>query len=90
MLQSALTGTETTSSTPIESTECLLDIDPIASKWQELASMDQYSPNFIPLLSSLITGAGHLSTTKLRNGSAKITLDALDKVNYLLVISRRR
>ena len=65
-------------------------MDPIASKWQGLASMDQHSPDFIPLLSSLIARAGHLSTMKLRDGSAKIALDALDKVDYPFFTSGKR
>ena len=46
--------------------------------------MDQRSPDFLPLFSSLITGAGCLSTTELLDGSAKITLDALGEVGCLL------
>lgn len=64
-------------------------MDPIASKWRGLASMEQDSPDFIPLLSSLITGDDHLPTTKLRDGSAKVALDALDKVDFPLVTSEK-
>lgn len=56
------------------------DTDPIASKWQRLASTDQQSPDFLPLLLSLTRGTGHSSTTRLRGDDAEITLGALDQV----------
>ena len=89
MVRSSPAGSGTTSSTPSESQECLLNVDPIVYKWQEIVSMDQHSPVFLPLLSSLITGAGYLSTTKLRDKNAEITLDALDKVGCSLVVPRK-
>ena len=58
----------------------LLYMDPIASKWQRLASTNQDSADFLPFLSSLITPAGRLSTTKVRSRNAEVALDALDKV----------
>lgn len=69
-------------SSPIfdDPSESLLGIDPIASQWRQLSLMDQGSPDFLPLLSCLIAGAGHLSTTELQGEDATITLDALDKV----------
>ena len=80
----ANSGTASSAGGAGESSGRLLVIEPIASKWQNLASMDQRSPDFLPLFSSLITGAGYLSTTKLLDGSAKITLDALGEVGCLL------
>ena len=89
MVRSGPAGSGTTPSVPSESPECLNE-DPIVSKWQELASINQRSPDFLPLLSSLVTGTGYLSTTKLRDESAKITLDALDKVCFPLVVPKKR
>ena len=60
-------------------------MDPIASQWQRLASMDRQSPDFSSLLSSLITGTNRSSTTKLRGDDAKVTLDALDQVGCSIV-----
>lgn len=68
-------------STPGEPPKGLPNTHPIASEWQRLASTDQHSPDFLPLLSSLTTGTAHRSTSKLRDESAKITLDALDEVD---------
>ena len=57
-------------------------VDPIASKWQQLASTDQQSPDFLPLLSSLTTGANRSLTIRLRGDDAKIALGALDEVSF--------
>ena len=65
-------------------------MNPIASNWQKLASMDQHSPGFLPLLSSLITGPGNIPTTELRDKSARAALDALDRVSCPLVVSMKR
>lgn len=51
----------------------------IPQLWQRLASMDQHSPNFLSLLSLLMT-ADHSLTTSLRGDDAKATLGALDEV----------
>ena len=58
-------------------------IDPIASEWQRLASMDQQSPGFLSLLSTLTTGGNQSPTTKLRGENARIVLSALDEVGHL-------
>lgn len=79
-------GPRAASSDSSGSFECPLEIDPIASKWQELDSMDQHSPGFLPLFSLLLKGAGYRSTTKLRDGNAGIALDALDEVGHPLVM----
>lgn len=65
-------------------------VDPIASKWQQLASMDRRSPDFPPLLSSLTTGDNRIPTTKLRGDDAKIALGALDEVGFMTVVARER
>lgn len=70
--------------------EPLVHLSEVDLKWQELASMEQHSPDFIPLLSSLNAGAGRLFTMKLQDESAKTALDALDKVNYPFVASGKR
>lgn len=89
MVRSGPAGSGTTPSTPSESPECLNE-DPIVSKWKGLASINQRSPDILPLLSPLVTGTGYLSTTRLRDESAKITLDALDKVCFPLVVPKKR
>ena len=62
------------------SQEVASNMDPIASQWQRLASMDRRSPDFLPLFSFLTTWANCSSTAKLRGDDAKITLGALDEV----------
>lgn len=64
------------------------DVDPIASQWQQLASMDRQSPDFLPLLSSLIGGTNCSSTIELRGEDAKVTLSALDEVGYPFVVTK--
>ena len=54
---------------------------PIVSRWQQLASMDQQSPDFLPLLSSLIAEVNRSSTTKLYGDDARITLSVMDEVS---------
>jgi hypothetical protein len=74
---------ETTSlSAPNDPPEDPSDMNPIVSQWRRLASMDGRSQDFLPLLSSLITGTNRSSTTDLRGDDAKITLGALDDVSY--------
>ena len=50
-------------------------------QWQQLASMDQKSPDFLPLLSSLTAEANRSSTTKLCDDDARIALSVMDKVS---------
>lgn len=57
-------------------------VDPIALKWQQLASTDQQSPDFLPLLSFLTTGDNRSLTTRLRGNDARIALGALDEVGF--------
>ena len=74
-------GSVTASSlTSNDSPEVLPSVHLTVSRWQQLTSMDQQSPDFLPLLLSLTTGANRSSTTALRGDDAKITLSALDEV----------
>lgn len=66
------------------------DVDPIVSQWQKLVSMDQQSPGFLPLLSSLIAGANRSSTIRLQGHDARIVLDALDKVRFSFSMAGER
>ena len=59
----------------------------IPQLWQRLASMDQHSPNFLSLLSLLMT-ADHSLTTSLRGDDAKATLGALDEVGSSFTVVR--
>ena len=63
-------------------------MDPIASKWKQLASMDRQSPGFLPLILFLIAGANRPLTIRLRGNDAKITLGALDEVSLPSVAAR--
>ena len=69
----------TSSVTPDDPPEALV-MDPIASEWQRLASMDQQSPDFLPLLSTLTVGGNQSPTTNLRGENARIVLSTLDEV----------
>ena len=53
----------------------------IVPRWQQLASMDQQSPDFLPLLSSLTAEVNRSSTTMLNGDDARITLSVMDKVS---------
>ncbi|KAF9644426.1 kinase-like protein [Thelephora ganbajun] len=55
-------------------------LSPIVSRWQQLASMDQQSPGFLPLLSSLTAEHNRSSTTKLHGNDARVTLNVMDEV----------
>ena len=57
-------------------------LDPIVSEWQRLTSMGRRSPDFLSLLSTLITSVSQSSTIKLRDENARIVLGALDKVGH--------
>ena len=70
----------TSSPSSNDSPEVVPSVHPIVSWWQQLALMDRRSPDFLPLLLSLTTGANRSSTTALRGDDAKITLSALDEV----------
>ena len=74
------------SPTPDEPPETLPNMDPAASQWQQLALMDRQSPDFLPLLSLLITGTNRSSTIALRGDDAKIALGALDEVSRPLAV----
>jgi len=67
--------------TPDDPPEALI-MDPIASEWQKLASMDRQSLDFLPLLSTLTAGGNQSPTTKLRGENARIVLNALDEVSF--------
>ena len=68
------------SSTPNEPSETPKSVDPVVSEWLRLASMDRQSPNFVPLLSSLVEEINHPSTVKLQGNGAEVTLSALVEV----------
>ena len=70
----------TSPGTPNDSPEILPIVDPIASGWQRLASMDRHSPDFLPLLSILAAKDNQSSTIKLRGEDARIALSALVEV----------
>jgi len=53
----------------------------VIPQWQQLASMDQKSPDFLPLLSSLTAEVNRSSTTKLCGDDARISLSVMDKVS---------
>jgi hypothetical protein len=66
---------------PNDPPEVLPDMSPIVSQWQQLASMDRESPDFLPLLSSLTAGVNRSLATMLRGDDARIALGAIDKVS---------
>ena len=70
----------TSSTTPNDPPEVLSTVDPIASEWQRLASMDRQSSDFLPLLSILTAKANQSSTINLRGENARIVLSALVEV----------
>ena len=82
----------TSSPSPNDSPEVLPSVlpsvHPIVSRWQQLASMDRQSSDFLLLLLSLTTGDNRSSTTALRGDDAKITLGALDEVGRPFFESR--
>lgn len=69
------------SSTVNEPSGTLNSVDPVASAWLQLASMDRQSPDFLPLLSSLVGKRHHPSTVRLGGNDAEITLGALVEVS---------
>ena len=62
---------------------------PIVPRWRQLASTDPESPDFRPLLSSLIAEAGRSSTTTLRGDDARDVLSIIDKVDSACDNTRR-
>ena len=52
----------------------------IVSEWQRLASIDKESPDFLSLLSTLMTDVDRPSTIKLQDENARIVLGILDEV----------
>jgi len=79
----SLHSLETTSPLgPADPQVVIPSVDPIASKWQQLASTGQQSPDFLPSLSFLIAGDNRPLTTRLRSIDAKIALGALDEVGF--------
>jgi len=56
---------------------------PAVARWQQLASMDPQSPDFLPLLSSLTAENHRSSTTELCGDDAGVTLDVIDKVSLV-------
>ena len=59
---------------------------PIVSQWQRIVSMDQQSPNFLPLLSSLTTRDSRSSIVKLSRADAKVTLNIMDQASFPLFL----
>jgi hypothetical protein len=57
------------------------DASPILSQWRRLASMDQQSPDFIPLLLSLTSQDKRSPAIKLSRADAKATLDIMDQAS---------
>ena len=80
----------TSSATLNDSPEVLYIVDPIASEWQRLASMDRQSPDYLPSLSTLIVGGNQSPTTKLRDENARIALSALDEVGHPFTVATAR
>jgi len=87
----SLHSLETTSPRGLDNPQVVIpSVDPIASKWQQLASTDQQFPDFLPLLSFLIAGDNRSLTTRLRSNDAKIALGALDEVEFPPIAARER
>ena len=53
----------------------------IVPRWQQLASMNPESPDFLPLLSSLTAEVNRSPATMLGDGDAWAVLSAMDKVS---------
>ena len=88
---------ETTSSpTPNGTSEALDDMDPVVSKWLQLASMDrqslapmdQQSFSFLCLLWFLVKEGDHAPTVKLQDNDARIALGVLVEVRSSLATER--
>ena len=77
----------TSSPTPNETSEALNDMKPVVSEWLRLASMDRQSPDFLPLLSTLVKN-DHTPTVKLQGNDARIVLSVLVEVRRLLDTER--
>ena len=76
---------ETTSSpTSSGTSEGFGNIDPVVSGWLRLASIDRRSPDFLPLLSSLVWNGGRTPTVKLQGNNAKTVLGVLVEVRRSL------
>ena len=67
--------------TPNDSPEAPSDMISIVLRWQQLASMDQQSPDFLLLLSFLTAEANRSLTTKLCGDDAGVTLSVIDEVS---------
>ena len=85
MSQSDSSSDDILPATPDDSQEPLSGMIPAVPQWQQLASMDQQSPNFLPLLSSLTAEVNRPSTTKLCGDDARITLSIMDEVSSACV-----
>ena len=59
------------------------DVNRIVSRWQDLASMDQQSPDFHPLLSSLTAGDHRSTTINLCGADARDTLSIMDEASLM-------
>ena len=53
----------------------------LVSEWLRLASMDRQSPDFLPLLSSLVEKGDHAPTVKLKDIDARTALGVLVEVH---------
>ena len=78
----------TSSPDPDETSETLNDVDPVVSEWLRLASMDRQSPDFLPLLSSLVENGDHAPTVKLQDKDARAVLGVLVEVRRLHATER--
>jgi hypothetical protein len=53
----------------------------VVSRWQQLASMDRHSPEFVPLLASLTTEENRSLTMGLCGANARDALSIMDEVS---------
>lgn len=63
-------------------------VDPVTGGWLLFASMDRQSPDFLPLLSSLVEKTDHPSIAKLQGNDAEVTLGILVEVGHSLAVER--
>lgn len=59
---------------------------PVVPLWKRLASMDQHSLGFIPLLSSLTSEKNRSSTINLCEADAKATLNFMDQASFAVFV----
>lgn len=71
---------------PDGSPEVLPDMIPVVPRWQRLASTDQESSDFLPLLLSLIAKEKRSLTAKLHGDDARVTLSVMDEVSSVFAM----